>query len=114
MFFNSIQTDRAIATLDNQIAAGLLYAAPFESRPHDMIGVAIGRTNYNSRAAETIELANPGPAVPRAEYPLELFYSYNVRPGWSVRPDFQYVVHPGGFVQASSVVILGLRTDLEF
>ena len=114
MFFNFIQADRTTATLDNQIATGLLYAAPFESRPNDMIGVAIGRTGYNSRAAEAIELANPGMAIPRAEYPLELFYSYNVRPGWSVQPDFQYVVHPGGFVQASSVVILGLRTDLEF
>jgi porin len=114
VFFNFIQADQATATLDNQIAAGLLYAAPFESRPNDMIGVAIGRTNYNSRAAEAIELANPGVAVPRAEYPLELFYSYNVRPGWSVQPDFQYIAHPGGYVQASSVVILGLRTDLEF
>jgi porin len=112
VFFNFIQTDRATATLDNQIAAGLLYAAPFASRPNDMIGVATARTNYNSRAAEAIELANPGVAVPRAEYPLELFYSYNVRPGWSVRPDFQYIVHPGGYVQAASVVILGLRTDL--
>jgi porin len=83
VFFNSIQTDGATATLDNQIAAGLLYAAPFASRPNDMIGVAIGRTGYNSRAAAAIELANPGVAVPRAEYPLELFYSYNVRPGWS-------------------------------
>jgi hypothetical protein len=33
-----------------------------------------GRTNYNSRAAEAIALTNPGAAVPRAEYPLELFY----------------------------------------
>jgi porin len=114
VFFNFIQADRATATLDNQIAAGLLYAAPFASRPNDMIGVAIGRTNYNSRAAEAIELANPGMVVPRAEYPLEIFYSYNVRLGWNVRPDFQFIVHPGGFVQASSLVILGLRTDLEF
>jgi hypothetical protein len=31
-----------------------------------------------------------------------------------MRPDFQLIVHPGGLIQASSVVILGLRTDLEF
>jgi porin len=115
LFFNFIQADRATATLDNQIVAGLIYAAPFDSRPNDMVGIAIGRTGYNSRAAESIELANPGVAAPpRAEYPLELFYSFNVRPSWSMRPDFQYIVHPGGYVQASSIVILGLRTDLEF
>src|SRR5262249_54838895 len=114
VFVNFIQADRATSTLDNQIAAGLLYAAPFESRPGDMVGVAIGRTSYNSRAAESIELANPGVAVPRAEYPLELFYSYKVRPGWDARTDFQYIVQPGGYVKAPNVVILGLRTDLEF
>jgi porin len=114
VFFNIVQADRATATLDNQIAAGLLYAAPFASRPRDMIGLAIGRTDYNSRAAEAIELANPGVAVPRAEYPLELFYRFNVRPGWDMRPDFQYIVQPSGYVHVSNVVILGLRTDLEF
>jgi porin len=114
VFFNIVQADRATATLDNQIAAGLLYAAPFASRPHDMIGLAIGRTDYNSRAAEAIELANPGVAVPHAEYPLELFYRFNVRPGWDMRPDFQCIVQPGGYAHVSNVVILGLRTDLEF
>jgi porin len=79
-----------------------------------MIGVAIGRTGYNSRAAEAIELANPGAAVPRAEYPLELFYKFQVRPGWDMQPDFQYVVQPGGYVHVPPVVILGIRTNLEF
>jgi porin len=83
-------------------------------RPHDTIGLATGRTDYNSRAAEAIELANPGVAVPRAEYPLELFYRFNVRPGWDMRPDFQCIVQPGGYAHVSNVVILGLRTDLEF
>jgi porin len=97
VFFNFIQADRATAILDNQIAAGLLYATPFKSRPDDMIGVAIGRTGYNSRAAEAIELANPGVAVPRAEYPLESSFTATTSdPGWSVCPDFQYIVHPGG------------------
>jgi porin len=114
VFFNFIQADRATATLDNQIAVGLLYAAPFASRPKDMIGFAIGRTDYNTRAAESIELANPGVAVPRAEYPLELYYSYEVRPGWNMRPDFQYIIQPGGYVHVQPMLILGVRTELEF
>jgi porin len=114
VFFNFIQADRATATLDDQIAVGLLYAAPFASRPKDMIGFAIGRTDYNTRAAESIELANPGVAVPRAEYPLELYYSYEVRPGWNMRPDFQYIIQPGGYVHVQPMLILGIRTDLEF
>jgi porin len=112
VFVNFIQADRATATIDNQIAVGLLYAAPFESRPNDTIGLAIGRTDYNSRAAEAIELANPGAAVPRAEYPLELFYKFHVRPSWDMQPDFQYIVQAGGYVHVPPVVILGIRTNL--
>jgi carbohydrate-selective porin OprB len=79
-----------------------------------MIGLATGRADYNSRVAEIIELANPGVAVPRAEYSLEIFYRFNVRPGWDMRPAFQYVVQRCGYVHVSNVVMFGLRTDLEF
>jgi porin len=114
LFFNFIQADRATATLDNQFAAGLLYAAPFDSRPNDSVGVAVGRTEFNSRAAQALALANPGAAVPRAEYPLEVYYSYQVEPWLTVRPDFQYIAHPGGFAHAPDEIMVGARTDIKF
>jgi porin len=114
VFVNFIQADRATSVLDNQIAAGLFYAAPFEERPNDAVAIAFGRTNYNSRAADAIQLASPGAAVPRAEYPIEVYYAYQVQPWMTVRPDFQYIIHPGGFVHAENEVIIGTRTDLKF
>ena len=113
-FVNYIQADRATSVLDNQVAGGLSYAAPFESRPNDTVAIAFGRTDYNSRAAESILLATPGVPLPRAEYPLEVYYSYQVQPWFTVRPDFQYIVQPGGYVHAANEVILGVRTDLKF
>lgn len=114
LFVNFVAADRATSTLDNQFAAGVYYAGPFASRPDDTLGLAVGRTEYNSRAAEALQLANPGIAVPHAEYPLEVYYSVQVQPGFDVRPDFQYIVHPGGITHAPDVVVLGLRTDLKF
>jgi porin len=114
VFVNFIQADRATATLDQQFAAGLLYAGPFDTRPNDSIGVAAGWTSYNSRAAEALSLATPGVAVPHTEYPIEVFYSYQVQPWWDLRPDFQYVVHPGGLTHAQDEILVGLRTDLKF
>jgi porin len=114
VFVNFVQADNATSILNNQFNAGLLYAGPFETRPNDSIGVASGWTNYNSRAAEALALANPGVAVPHREYPIEVFYSYQVLPWWDLRPDFQYIVHPAGLTHAGDEIFAGLRTDLKF
>lgn len=114
LFFNFTQADRATSTLDNQIAVGLLYAALFDSRPNDSIGAAFGRTDYNSRAAEALSLASPGVPTPRAEYPIEIYYSCQATPWFDVRPDLQYVIHPGGLANQKDELIVGVRTDIEF
>ena len=114
LFFNFVAADRATATLDNQETVGLTYVGALASRPDDMAGLAVGRTEYNPRAAEAIELAMPGIQVPVAEYPIEAFYSFQLTPWWDVRPDFQYVIHPGGYVKANDEALIGVRTDVKF
>ena len=49
VFFNATYADRRTSTQDNQITAGLLYKGPFEFRPSDELGFAIGRSHVNSR-----------------------------------------------------------------
>ena len=114
MFFNFVQADRATSVLDNQFNVGLTYAGPLAWRADDQVGLAFGRTGYNSRAAEAILLATPGVQVPQAEYPIEAFYSIQATPWWDVRPDFQYVIHPGGYAKIGNEALLGVRTDLKF
>jgi porin len=114
VFLNFVAADSATSVLNNQIAGGFAYAAPFDSRPNDTVGIAFGRTNYNSRAAESMALANPGIATPSAEYPLEIYYSYQVKPWFDVRPDFQFIVQPGGYAHTANEIILGVRSDIKF
>jgi porin len=113
-FFNFIQADRATTIQDNQVAAGIFYAAPFASRPDDHIGVGMARTDYNDRAAEAISLANPGAARPQGEYSTEFFYSYLLTPWLTVRPDLQYIFNPGGYSNRTPALVIGARTDVVF
>ena len=114
LFFNYLQADQATSTIDSQVTAGLFYAAPFEDRPKDHLGIAAGRTHYNNWAALAVALDVPGGPMPRAEYETELYYSYLAFPWLALRPDVQYVVHPGGYSDRSNAVVLGGRTVVTF
>jgi carbohydrate-selective porin OprB len=37
-----------------------------------------------------------------------------VTPWWDLRPDFQYVIHPGGYTNIANELIAGFRSDVKF
>jgi porin len=112
--FNAARTDPSTSELLDQQTLTLYYNAPFKGRDKDHVGLAIGRTHYNGRAARTLLLQTPGSEKPKDEYPAEVYYSAAVVPGLSLRPFAQYIVNPGGFSRATDVVILGTRVDVNF
>ncbi|MCJ2182530.1 carbohydrate porin [Novosphingobium sp. 1949] len=112
VFFNAMQADRRTSRTDSQIAAWLVYTAPFAGRPHDSIGLAVSRENVNSRAALSETLADPASTAPRAEYASELHYAFEVVPHFVLSPNVQYIVHPGGYPDRHDIVVLGLKTML--
>jgi porin len=106
-------------TAEQLLSLGLFYAGPFTGRPQDVLGFAVGRTLVNPRVAEGQQLQNSSatsPPVPvqNAEYPIELFYNFNIRPWLSVAPVLQYVGHPGGTNVYPTVVILGANLAITF
>jgi porin len=115
VFFNATYTDRRTSTLDNQIAAGILYKGPFEFRPADEVGFAIGRTHVNSRIADVetqLNAANAGSVgVQVSEYVAELFYAVHLTRWLDLRPNVQYVAKPGGIARNTNDVIVGLRVS---
>ena len=117
VFFNATHADRRSAPLDSQIAAGLLWTGPFPERANDAFGFGVGRTHVNSRiaAAETqYNAVNPnGRAVQTSEYVGEVFYSLQVAHWLQLRPDVQYVLHPGGNAHTADDVIIALRVSVN-
>jgi porin len=117
-FANFVQADRDTATIDQLITLGLFYTGPFDARPQDDIGFAIGRTHVNSRVADGQKLQNAsgvGPVpVQGSEYPLELYYTYNATSWLMLRPNLQFIYHPGGTSERQNVVVLGLKASMKF
>jgi porin len=91
---------------------------PFNARPRDDLGFAVGRTHVNSKVAQGEELQNAnglGPvAVQDSEYPVELYYSINVTNWMTFRPNIQYVYHSGGTSENANVVVLALKASVKF
>ncbi|MGY0556983.1 carbohydrate porin [Lysobacter sp. A421] len=119
VFLNATQADRATAATDRQIALGVQYAGPF-GREQDTVGFAIGATHPNGRAADHQQLHNqlhpedPGLVLDGNEYAAELIYAWRPIPGLTLRPNLQYVVHPGGSSRNSDALVVGLKSSLVF
>ncbi|MFC5741687.1 carbohydrate porin [Dyella tabacisoli] len=119
VFFNATQADRNTSATDRQIAMGMEYKGPF-NRANDMVGFAIGASHANSRLAKYQRLYNQlHPNTPRLvkngyEYVSELFYNWSPIPSINLRPNLQYILHPGGTRQNSNAFVLGLKTSVAF
>jgi|HubBroStandDraft_1064217.scaffolds.fasta_scaffold00089_12 porin len=116
VFFNATYADRRTSAQDNQIALGLLDKGPFDFRPEDELGFAIGRSHVNSRIADVetqMNEVNPGSVgVQGYEYVSEFFYAVHVNRWLDLRPNVQYVVQPGGIARNTNDVIVGLRVSV--
>ena len=53
-------------------------------------------------------------AVQSSEYPVELYYTVNATKWLMLRPNIQYIYHPGGTSENANVVVLGLKAAVKF
>ena len=119
VFLNVTQADRKTSATDRQISLGMEYKGAFE-RAADTIGFALGATHANSRAADHQRLYNqlhpdkPGLVKDGNEYVAELFYGWSPLPSITLRPNLQYILHPGGASENDDAFILGLKSTITF
>jgi porin len=112
MFANFTQTDRRTSVTDNQIAVGVFWKPPIKSLPNDVLAFAVGRTNVNSRFTRGQELDPAHPEPQTAEYAAELYYSAHPFHWLEMRPNVQYIHHPGGRSDAHDIGLLGLKAGV--
>jgi porin len=108
--------------------AGITVQGPFASRPNDVFGVAFGFAKISDRARgldrDTQALLFPGYPIRDYEAVLEVSYKAQIVEGWTVQPDFQYIIHPGGTIPhpndptmtrpIKNAVVLGVRSTVQF
>ncbi|TVV77336.1 carbohydrate porin [Sphingomonas solaris] len=108
LFGRVTQADRRTARIDSQVTVGLFYEGLPGLASDDVLGAALGRTHVNHRveAAQRIR----GEAIQGAEWTGEVFYSLHPATGLVLRPNVQYILHPGGLKHRSDAVVLGLKS----
>jgi porin len=99
-----------------------------DARPKDKFGVAAGYAHVSSRAhaldVDFLQAMGPGWPLRSFESLVTAVYQYEVRSGWTLQPNFQYFVHPGGGATnplgpnpgrlLRDAAVFGLRTVLKF
>src|SRR3954469_24481966 len=114
--------------IDFYADAGLELIGLSDQRPKDKFGIAAGYAHVSpqARALDGDFQRTFGPAWPVRifETLLTAVYQYEVRAGWTVQPNFQYIIHPGGGATnplgsnpgkvLRNAEVFGLRTVLKF
>jgi porin len=108
--------------------AGIEFVGLSDRRPKDKFGIAAAyaRVSPWARALDFDfqRLAGPAWPVRSSESLLTAVYQYEIRGGWTLQPNFQYIVHPGGGAtnplqpgagrKLGDAAVLGLRTVVKF
>jgi porin len=107
---------------------GLTYKGLILGRPSDLagIGFAIGRISPQAAAADQAKVIFTGDLMPIRDYEaiVELTYQAKITKDWSVQPDIQFILHPGGNGSNPSdpkgdspipnALVIGVRTMIKF
>jgi porin len=103
---------------------GLIYKGLIPGRPDDKIGVAVAyaRVGDNARALDSDirSFGNFFYPVRSGETMVEVMYQAKWTPWWTVQPEMQYIIRPGGGVLNSgdglrpNAWVIALRSTISF
>ncbi|WP_425272640.1 carbohydrate porin [Pseudomonas coleopterorum] len=125
IFANATVHDKDTNFVDNYQQIGLTYMGPFDARPKDDIGVGIARIHVNDDVRKNRRLVNDlnnvddydNPTylpIQETEYNAEIYYGFHVTNWLTVRPNVQYIKHPGGVNQVDDALVAGLKIQSKF
>ncbi len=112
--------------IDFYADGGIVFSGMTPSRPDDKFGATLLYSHISNRASafDNDQIAFTGIMQPvrNSELVMELSYQAQIVRGWTVQPDFQYVVHPGGDIPdpamptraVRNAAIFGLRTTIQY
>jgi porin len=115
--------------IDAYADAGIEFVGLSDKRPKDKFGVAIAYAHVSpwAQALDVDFQRFNGPLWPKRSYEglMTAVYQYEVRGGWTLQPNFQYILHSGGGATnplstylpgtpLKDAAVFGLRTVAKF
>jgi len=122
---NATFHDKQTNIVDNYQSLMFVYKGPFHARPKDDIGIGAARIHVNDDVKKSAELINASigatdysdplyTPLRNTEYNYELNYGFHVTNWLTVRPNLQYITHPGGVDQVDNALVAGLKIQSTF
>ena len=122
---NATFHDKATNIVDNYQSLMFVYKGPFDARPKDDIGIGAARIHVKDDVKKSAEQINASLGVTdyndplysplrSTEYNYEINYGFHVTNWLTVRPNLQYITHPGGVDQVDNALVAGLKIQSVF
>ncbi|WP_262927289.1 carbohydrate porin [Phytohalomonas tamaricis] len=123
LFSMGTWNDKDTAYIDKYISIGMSYTGPFDARPKDDFGIGLAWANVNDNYDRYTRRSNEdlaGPASPGylvaqgEEYDAEIYYGFHMANWLTLRPNVQYVIHPGGNSDTDNAIVGGFMAKVDF
>jgi porin len=100
--------------VDIYFDGGVTFTGMIPGRPDDGLAIGFAYTGISDSVhAFDVDLGEP--VARNYEALIEVCYTYQIKPGWTLQPDFQYIFQPGGNVAGQhDATVLGARTSISF
>jgi porin len=100
--------------IDIYFDTGITFTGMFRGRPDDGLAIGFAYTGISDRVhAFDVDLGEP--VARNYEALIEICYTYQIKPGWTLQPDFQYIFQPGGNVaDVDDAAVGGVRSSINF
>lgn len=118
LFFRggNAQSDRSL--FNYYCDGGITFNGLIPGRANDLFGMGTAYGNIGSGVRGNVEDEDNDDGMnlplPDFEENIELTYCAQIAPWWTVQPDLQVIIHPGGSSAIPNAVVLGCRTVINF
>ncbi len=98
--------DENVSAVNHHLGAGVVMAAPFSARPDDTAGLGVSWVEFS-------DATGAGFGAPD-ETAIEVFYKVQLRSRIALKPDYHYIVNPGGSGALDDASVFTLRVEVNF
>ncbi len=99
---------------------GVTFTGMIPGRPADALAIGFAYTGISDEA-HGLDIDLDQPVARNYEALIEICYTYQIKPGWTLQPDFQYFFQPGANVPnddgngaVENAAVVGARTSISF
>ncbi|MGN6505949.1 MAG: carbohydrate porin [Tepidisphaeraceae bacterium] len=98
--------DQQVNDFREHVSAGLTWMGPYPAKSLDSLGVAVSTVFFSDAAG--------APFTRDSETNVEAYYNFQATTYLSIKPDLQYIVHPGGDAALKDALVATLRVTVAF